>query len=64
MNLLPIPPLDGGRFVIEIYQRVTRRVASERAMNALSMAGMAFFMLFFVVMLGQDITRIFDGFYG
>ena len=25
MNLLPIPPLDGGRFVIEIFQKLTKR---------------------------------------
>jgi regulator of sigma E protease len=30
MNLLPIPPLDGGRFVVEIYQRLRRRVVSPR----------------------------------
>ena len=64
MNLLPIPPLDGGRFVIEIYQRITKRIASERALNVLSMAGMALFMVFFVVMAGQDVVRLFDGFYG
>lgn len=57
MNLLPIPPLDGGRFVVEIYQKICRRTASVRAVNALSLAGMALFGLLFIVMIGQDIQR-------
>ena len=28
MNLLPIPPLDGGRFVVEIFQKGTRKTVS------------------------------------
>ena len=61
MNLLPIPPLDGGRFVVEVYQRIRRRVISVRAMNGLSYAGVALFMLFFVVMMNQDIQRFIFG---
>ena len=64
MNLLPIPPLDGGRFVIEIYQRITHKLASERALNVLSVVGMSFILVLVVVMVGQDIMRVFDGFYG
>jgi len=61
MNLLPIPPLDGGRFVIEAYQRIRRKVVGVRAMNYLSFAGMALFMLFFIVMMNQDIQRFIFG---
>ena len=61
MNLLPIPPLDGGRFVIEVYQRIRRKVVGVRAMNYLSFAGMALFMLFFIVMMNQDIQRFVFG---
>ena len=57
MNLLPIPPLDGGRFVIEVYQRIRRKVVGARAMNYLSFAGIALFTLFFLVMMNQDIQR-------
>ena len=57
MNLLPIPPLDGGRFVIEVYQRIRRKAVGVRAMNYLSFAGMALFMLFFIIMMNQDIQR-------
>ena len=61
MNMLPIPPLDGGRFVVEVYQRIRRKVISLRAMNYLSFAGVALFMLFFLVMMNQDIQRFIFG---
>ncbi len=61
MNLLPIPPLDGGRFVVEIYQKIRRKAISVKALNYVSMAGMALFLLFFVVMLNQDVQRFIFG---
>ena len=57
MNLLPIPPLDGGRFVVEVIQKVTRRDVPMKVMGFVSMAGMALFLCFFVFMLNQDIQR-------
>lgn len=64
MNLLPIPPLDGGRFVVEVFQKLAKRMVSPKAMNAMSMAGMALFVLFFVVMVNQDIQRFVFGNWG
>lgn len=61
MNLLPIPPLDGGRFVVEVYQRIRRKVVGAKAMNYLSFAGIAFFTVFFIVMMNQDIQRFVFG---
>ena len=61
MNLLPIPPLDGGRFVIEVFQELSNKVVSMRAMNAMSAAGMALFLMFFLVMVNQDVQRIISG---
>ena len=61
MNLLPIPPLDGGRFVIEIFQKLTKKVVSLRAMNTMSMVGMALFLVFFLVMVNQDVQRLISG---
>lgn len=63
MNLLPIPPLDGGRFVVEVFQKLSRKDVSQRVMGYLSMAGMALFLCLFVVMLNQDIQRILTGFW-
>lgn len=61
MNLLPIPPLDGGRFLIEIIQKVTKRDVPMKVMGYVSMAGMALFIFFFVFMLNQDIQRFIVG---
>lgn len=61
MNLLPIPPLDGGRFVIEVFQKVTGREVSVKTLNGLSAAGMAFFLIFFMIMVNQDIQRFVFG---
>ena len=61
MNLLPIPPLDGGRFVVEVYQRIRRKAIGVRAMNYLSFAGVALFTLFFIFMMNQDIQRFILG---
>lgn len=64
MNLLPIPPLDGGRFVVEIFQKVSSKMVSQKAMNYMSLAGMALFLGFFVIMLNQDIQRFVFGNWG
>ena len=61
MNLLPIPPLDGGRFVVEVYQAIRRRTVSVKAMNYLSYAGISLFIVFFLVMMNQDIQRFIFG---
>ncbi len=61
MNLIPIPPLDGGRFVIELYQLILRKDVTIRALNALSAGGMALFVAFFIFMLNQDIQRFVFG---
>ena len=61
MNLLPIPPLDGGRFVVEIFQRIRRKEVSLKALNYLSMAGMALFICFFFIMVNQDVQRFVFG---
>lgn len=64
MNLLPIPPLDGGRFVIEVFQKISRRMVSTKALNYLSAAGMILFIGFFLVMVNQDIQRFIFGNWG
>lgn len=64
MNLLPIPPLDGGRFVVEVFQKISRRVVSIRALNIMSTAGIVLFTGFFLIMLNQDIQRFIFGNWG
>jgi regulator of sigma E protease len=61
MNLLPIPPLDGGRIVVETIQRIIRRPISARVVNYMSVAGMALLLLLFFVCTTQDVQRYFLG---
>lgn len=61
MNVLPIPPLDGGRFVVEIFQKVSRKVVSLRALGYMSTVGIVLFTGFFLVMVNQDVQRFIFG---
>ena len=57
MNLLPIPPLDGGKILIELIQLVVRRQLSTRAQNIVSYVGLAFFLFVFIFVLRNDLIR-------
>lgn len=61
MNLLPIPPLDGGKILIEVVQLVIRRPLSTKAQVAISYVGLAFFLFIFVVAVRNDIMRYMIG---
>ena len=58
MNLLPIPPLDGGKVVIEIIQAISGKPVSQKVQVFVSMVGIALFMLLFFFLVGQDIFRL------
>lgn len=58
MNLLPIPPLDGGKILIEVVQLVLRRPLSPRAQSAVSYVGLAFFLFIFCFALKNDVVRL------
>jgi regulator of sigma E protease len=57
MNLLPIPPLDGGKIVIEAIGAVIRRPVPLRVQTIVSYVGIFLFLLLFFFMLRQDIVR-------
>jgi regulator of sigma E protease len=61
MNLLPIPPLDGGKLLLEAISAVTRRPIPAKVQNVISYVGLALFMLLFFYMLRQDILRFVIG---
>ncbi|NKQ41172.1 MAG: RIP metalloprotease RseP [Sulfurovum sp.] len=58
LNLLPIPALDGGHIMFNIYEMITRREPSETALYYLTVLGWA--MLFGLMGLGlyNDVNRI------
>lgn len=57
MNLLPIPPLDGGKLLIEIIQKIRGHELSLKTQNIVSYIGIGLFALLFVYMLRSDILR-------
>ena len=61
MNLLPIPPLDGGKIVLEVVELIRKKPLSPRATNIVSYVGLAFFLFIFVYVLRLDIFRIISG---
>lgn len=61
MNLLPIPPLDGGKVLIEVIQALARRQLSLRVQTAISYAGLAFFLVIFAYALRNDIVNFMMG---
>jgi regulator of sigma E protease len=58
LNLLPIPALDGGHIMFNLYEIITRRAPSENALYYLTLLGWA--LLFGLMFLGlfNDINRI------
>ena len=59
MNLLPIPALDGGRFLFQLIELITRRKPPEKWENAIHISGFILLMGLMVVITWNDIIRIF-----
>ncbi len=55
LNLLPIPPLDGGHLVFYAYEGVLRRPVSERVMEAVYRVGMFLVFGFMAFVLWNDL---------
>lgn len=57
MNLLPIPGLDGGRFLFQILEVILRRPVKHE--EYFHLAGMILLMIFAVYIMFQDIFKLF-----
>ena len=58
-NALPIPALDGGRALIIILEKITRRKISEKLLNNLIMGGFIILMGIMVFATWNDIIKLF-----
>lgn len=58
LNLLPIPALDGGHIVFNVYEMVRRKAPSEAVITQLTIAGWVILMGLMSLGLYNDITRI------
>lgn len=61
MNLLPVPPLDGGKILIEAISALIRRPVPAKIQRIISYIGVLLFILLFIVLLKQDIVRFILG---
>ena len=57
MNLLPLPPLDGGHLAVLAYEAVTGRTADVRKLIPIAAAVISFFVLLFIAILYLDLAR-------
>lgn len=57
MNLLPLPPLDGGHLAVLAWEKITGRKVDIRKLIPIAAAVIAFFVVLFVAVLYLDIVR-------
>ena len=57
MNLLPLPPLDGGHLAVVGYEAITKKTVDIRKMIPIAAAVIAFFLVLFFAVLYLDIFR-------
>jgi membrane-associated protease RseP (regulator of RpoE activity) len=57
MNLLPLPPLDGGHLAVLGWEAVTRRQVDVRKLIPVAAAVISFFVLLFIAVLYLDLAR-------
>jgi len=61
LNLLPIPALDGGHIVFNLYEMITKRVPNESVMYALTIFGWVLLFGLMGIGLYNDINRLIAG---
>ena len=58
LNLLPIPALDGGHIVFNLYEMITKKVPNEEVMYKLTLLGWGILLSMMILGLYNDINRI------
>lgn len=57
-NIMPFPPLDGGKIVIVLFETLTRKKVSEKTEAIISYIGMGLLILLTIFVTYKDIIRI------
>ncbi len=64
LNLLPIPALDGGHIMLNLYEWITSHTPSQEVLYKITLVGWAFLLGLMGLGLYNDITRLLGGFNG
>lgn len=59
LNLLPFPAIDGGRLVFLLWEAITKKPVSQEKEAIIHMIGFILLMILMVVVLFNDVTRLF-----
>ena len=59
LNLLPIPALDGGHIMFNIYEMITKRAPSEKILYRMTVFGWVFLLTLMAFTIFNDIYRLF-----
>ncbi len=62
LNLLPIPALDGGHIMFNVYEMITKRAPSERILYIMTVTGWVFLLALMAFTIFNDIYRIIGDF--
>jgi len=62
LNILPIPALDGGHLVVILIEGIIRKPLSDKIKIRIQQVGMAILLTLIVVVLFNDVVRLFNGF--
>ncbi|MGI8406929.1 MAG: site-2 protease family protein, partial [Actinomycetota bacterium] len=57
MNLLPLPPLDGGHLAVLAYESIFRKEVDVRKLIPVAAAVISFFVVLFIAVLYLDLAR-------
>ena len=60
-NLLPIPALDGSRFIFLIIEAIRRKPIKPEVEGIVHFVGFAVLMIFMIIVTASDITRLVTG---
>ena len=63
MNIIPIPGLDGGHIVITLWEMITRKPVNDKVLDVIQKIGLGLLIALLVVANGNDLLRLFNGWF-
>jgi regulator of sigma E protease len=58
LNLIPFPALDGGRFLLLVFEKIKGKPLSRRLQKVVNAVGFAFLIILMLIVTWQDVSRL------